>query len=594
MCAGDRSHVKLKRKVMTDQYSFGTPKKSRFEGVHSADKQLNPDMDFEKVGLNSRSCLPEKAGGKNMREHDEYCLSKDVLNKSVVPLKKGDQAQFSSDDGSLDVTNSGKNGSNKKRKSNDWLDNKKCNNPLSVQGDMGSGEESNASGFRKEKKRRVLNPEEKSIAEGDDILSRRGGMKQIFLSDSRDQMVVGTQVKNVDKSKQPRKLRKSVASYEDFGCFDSPGKDLDSGQLPLAATSSTSKISGSHKARNNLAGARGSPVESVTSSPLRTSNLDRRILAAGNTSEKVDSTKGAPSSMTSGRSSGNMVGKLSVKMKGRKLYDLPTQHGNWGNGSLHEDKMNKNDQENASWQKPGKITSLQGKEKNRRSGSEVRRDKMNMSASENGFSKKGVNYESAVALTPSHCASGTETRNDAKISSSDSRLKKVGNLSKKNSSRHWSNEAGKQTEPKQKDLENSVLKVGAQSGTSEKIISQQNQIHNTEEENKAITVHTGSRDGKAKILSSLENIAKMETSYVDSRTATESQKGDMSNGNPVHARNSAGVSCKVGVNRSSGNSTLDAQLTESSPVTTNSSQTAFSILEEARKLKDSADHYKVT
>ncbi|KAJ1395192.1 Zinc finger, CW-type [Sesbania bispinosa] len=587
---GGRNHVKLKRKMEADQYISGTPKKSMTEDVCYADKELNPDMDFEKVGLSSSYGLPTKGSVKNMRECDEYCLSEDLQNRSVVPIKKGNQTPFSSDDGSLDIMNSSKSGSIKKRKLNDWLDNEK-HNTLSVVGDIQYGEESSVSGFRKEKKCRVLNTEAKSVTQGDDKLSRKGGMKQVFLSDSRDQTAVGIEVKSVDKAQQPRKLRKNVASYEALDYFDPLGKDLDSGQLPLAANSSSSKVSGSHKARNNLEDVRGSPVESVTSSPLRTSNLDKRILAAGNMTEKDDSRKGGLSSMSYRKSLDNREGKLSVTMKGKVLSDLPAQHGNCGNGSHHEEKMKKNNQENAlSWQKSGKVTSLRVKEKDRRSGSDISRDKMKVSTSENSISKNGMNYE--LAVNPSYHASDTETRNDAKNSSPESRHKNVDTLNKKNSLRHWSSESGKPTVVKQKDFENSVLKADAPYSISRKIISQQNLIHKFEEENKANQVGTESRDGKAKVLLSSEDKAKRETSYVGSRTAPESQKEDMSNGQPVHARNSTDVSCKVGVNRRSGHFAPDEQLKESSPVTTNSSETAFSILEEATKLKDSADRYK--
>ncbi|XP_061349135.1 cysteine-tryptophan domain-containing zinc finger protein 7-like [Gastrolobium bilobum] len=593
----DRNHVKLKGKMDANEHRSGIPKKSKTEDVSYTDKQPNPGMHFEKVGPNSRNGLPTKASGKNMRKYDEHCLSEDLQDTLVVPVKKGNRAQSSSGDGSLGVMNSNKNDcSIKKRKSKDWLDNEKHNDTMSLQDDMCCGEEGNVRGFMKEKKYRVLNTEAKPVSVGDDKLSIEGGMKRVFLSNSRDQTTVTTELKSVDKAQQTRKLRKNIASRQALDCFDTLRKDLGSGQLSLAATSSSSKVSGSQKARPNLEHVRGSPVECVTSSPLRASNLDKCILAVGDTSEKDNARKGGLSSM----SFRNREGKLSVKMKeGRISRDPhPRQHG--GNGSHHEEKMKKNNKENAlSWQKSGRVTSLRVKEKDKGSGSEVSRDTMKASALENGYSKNGVRYESPV--DPCYHASVTETRNDAKNSSPMSKAK-IDNLSKKNSLRHWSSETGKRAELKQKDFENSVLKVDAPCSTNRKVIYQQNLIQNFEEENKANPVRTGSRDGKAKVLSSSEGEAKRETLYVGSRIASGSQQGDMSNGYPVHAsgngdvaklvRNSADVSCKAGVNRSSGNFMPAEQLSVSSPMTTNSNQTAFSILEEATKLKDSADHYK--
>ena len=154
---------------------------------------------------------------------------------------------------------------------------------------MQCGKEGNAN--KKEKKYIVLNTEAKSVTERDDKLIRESGMKRVFSSDSRDEMAIGTEVKSVNKVQQPRKHNKIVASYQALDCFDPLSKDLGSGQLSLAATSSSSKVSGSHKARTNVEDVRGSPLESVTSSPLWTSNMDKRILAAGDTSEKDDARK---------------------------------------------------------------------------------------------------------------------------------------------------------------------------------------------------------------------------------------------------------------------------------------------------------------
>ncbi|CAK7348260.1 unnamed protein product [Dovyalis caffra] len=49
----------------------------------------------------------------------------------------------------------------------------------------------------------------------------------------------------------------------------------DCGLLPLAATSSSSKVSGSHKTKANFHDAKGSPVESVSSSPMRVSKPEK-------------------------------------------------------------------------------------------------------------------------------------------------------------------------------------------------------------------------------------------------------------------------------------------------------------------------------
>ncbi|KAK1318921.1 hypothetical protein QJS10_CPB04g00788 [Acorus calamus] len=57
--------------------------------------------------------------------------------------------------------------------------------------------------------------------------------------------------------------------------MDSLRKDLGYAPSLMAATSSSSKVSGSHKSKGNFHEVKGSPVESVSSSPLRISNTDK-------------------------------------------------------------------------------------------------------------------------------------------------------------------------------------------------------------------------------------------------------------------------------------------------------------------------------
>ncbi|RDX82563.1 hypothetical protein CR513_36627, partial [Mucuna pruriens] len=638
---GDRKHVNMKRKMDADQYKSGTPKKSKTGNVCYADKQLNPGTGLEKVALYSRNGLPIKASGKDMRKYDEYCLSEDVQEKLPVAVKKeGNQGQVSSGGGSLDVINGSKSdGLMKKRKLKDRLDDEKHNNSYSLHGEKQYSEGGNASELRKEKKYTILNKEAKSVTEGDDKLSK-GGMRQVCLSGNRDQMVGGTEVRFVDKGNQPRKHRKNIASLHASDGTDQLGKDLGSGSLSMAATSSSSKVSGSRIVKANYGDVVGSPVESVTSSPLRASNLGKKILAVGDTSLKDDATKGCLSSVGSRRSVDNRVGKLSVKLKQDRIsHDLHPvsnklssieyqvedakdrvrvqaktsselknnhllegdvhveQPGYCANGICHEEKVNKGNQESElSWQKSGKVTSLHVKEKGRKSGSQ-----MKISVSETGYSKNNGRCDSAV--DPINHASGAETKNDAKYSSPKSKSE-IDSISQRSALRHGPNETGKQTEIKQRDFENSVLKMDAQCSSDRKTIPRQTLTQDFEEENKANHVSTESRVGKSKVLSSAVGEVKRETLNVGSRTVPQYQKGGMSNEHPVHVsgngdlamsvRNHADTSKHAGVDCSSGSFGPDQQqqLTMSSPLRTNSNQTAIDTLEEATKLKDRADNYK--
>ncbi|KAK7354795.1 hypothetical protein VNO80_20288 [Phaseolus coccineus] len=612
---GIRKHDKLKRKMDADQYKSGTPKKSKTENVFSANMQSNPDMDLEKVSLYSRNGLPTKAGGKDMRKYDEYCLSEDVSDRLPVTVKKeGDQAVSS--------------GLMKKRKLKDRLDDEKqC------------GEEGDAIEFSKEKKYRIL----MSVTEGDNKLSK-GGIRQVCVAGNGDHVAVGTEVRLGDIGNQLRKHRKNVASLHASDGIDQLRKDLDSRPHSLAATSSSSKVSGSYKAKAKLEDVRSSPVESVTSSPLRAFNLDKNNFAAGDASVKDNVTKGGHSTVGSKRNVDNRDRKLSVKLKeGRIPHDLhPTSHklssieyqvedakdtsrlqakkpselknnhlleggihveqpGYCANGVHNEEKVKKENQESElSWQKSGKITSLNSKEKGRNFGSHVCTDNMKISVSETvGYSKKGARYDSAV--DPSNPASDAETKNVVKYTLPKPK-REIDSSSQKSALRHGPNETGKQTEIKPRDFEKSVPKMDVQFSNERKTISWQNSTHDFEQENKANHVITESRVGKSKVLSFATGEVKREALSMGSRTVPQYQKGGMANEHPVNVsdngdlvksmRSFADSSNNAGVNCSSGNSVPDQQPTVSSPMRANLNQTTVDTLEEATKLKDRADNYK--
>lgn len=603
----------MKRKVDADQYKSGAPKKSKTENVFSANMQSNPDTDLEKVPRNG---LPTKASGKDMRKYDEYCLSEDVSDRLPVTVKKeGDQAISS--------------GLTKKRILKDRLDDEKQ-----------YGEEGDAIEFSKEKKYRIL----KSVTEGDNKLSK-GGIRQGCVAGNGDQMAVGTEVRLGGKGNQLRKHGKNAASIHASDGIDQMCKDLDSRPHSLAATSSSSKVSGSHKAKTKLEDVRSSPVESVTSSPLRAFNLDKNNFAAGDTSVKDNVTKGCHSTVGSKRNVDNRDRKLSVKLEGRIPHDLhPTsqklssteyqvedakdisrlqakrpselknsllleggihveQPDYCPNGVHNDVKVKKENRESElSWQKSGKVTSLNRKEKGRNFGSHVCTDNMKISVSETvGYSKKGGRYDSAV--DPSNHASDAETKNVVKYTLPKPK-REIDSSSQKSALRHGPNETGKQTEIKPRDFEKSVPKMDVQCSNERKTISRQNSAHGFEEENKANHVITESRVGKSKVLSSATVEVKREEFNMGSRTIPQYQKGGMANEHPVNVsdngdlvkstRNFADVSNNAGVNCSSGNSVPDQQPNVSSPPRTNFNQTTVDALEEATKLKDRADSYKVS
>ncbi|XP_038876723.1 cysteine-tryptophan domain-containing zinc finger protein 7-like isoform X2 [Benincasa hispida] len=67
----------------------------------------------------------------------------------------------------------------------------------------------------------------------------------------------------------------STLSHRSLDGVDSLKRDLGALQSSLVATSSSSKISGSHKTKSSFQEMKGSPVESVSSSPMRIPNRDK-------------------------------------------------------------------------------------------------------------------------------------------------------------------------------------------------------------------------------------------------------------------------------------------------------------------------------
>lgn len=602
MNGGDGNQVKLKRKMEADRNQPRTPKKLKTGDIYIANRQLSLSVDLENAVRNSRNGFPVKANGEDVQKHDEYCLYEHVQDKLVGPVKKqGDQTQFLSDGGSLDLKSHSKKGSSlKKRRLEDWQDADKLQKMLSLQDDKQYGERS-VSGSRKEKKFKVLNPEAKLFTESEYKINRKGEMSQVSLPGIKNHASVGAEVGSVDKVYPPRKHIEKVASHKVSDCFDPLGRDLGSGVLSLAATSSSSKVSGSHKCRTNHADMKGSPVESVTSSPLNIPNDREGKLSVKVKEERVscdlhsDSIKFASIMSQVGDAKDNVgIQAKTSKVRDDHLlnFDVATvQHGDCAN---YESIVNKSNQEAAlSWKKSGKVTSLRGKEEDRRSGSAVDRNKNKVSASKNDYFKNGGRQESAVE--PNY-----DAKNDAKCSFAKSKCK-GDNIGKKNSVRYRPSEIGKQTELRRKDSEKSDPKVDASFSATKEIFSQENLIQDLEDGNKANTVCTESRNGKLKVLSPSVGEEKRET-LSGSIIACESKRGDTCIEHQIHASSngdvgtlmkiSADARSKGGVNCGSGISGSDWQLPVTTPVRTNSSQTAYDTLKEATNLKDRADHFK--
>ncbi|KAL4642890.1 hypothetical protein ACB092_02G052500 [Castanea dentata] len=660
---GDAKQIKMKSKREADEHGCGTSKKSKTEDLYYSDKHQTSEMDLVRVRISSSAVLPTKGSGKDMRKYDEYCLSEnakfDAKDKVIVSVKKlGDQAQIMSDGGSLDMRKSSKkDGSLKKRKSNNWDDNK--NQVEMFQNSAHDGgvyekEESSESGFRKQKKPRVSKTELKESStndDDDDKSNKRGRMSQIILS-SRDHPVDGMEEVGRNDEQQVRKHKKKVSSKQNVDFVDSLRRDLVSG----TATSSSSKVSGSRKTRANIEEVKGSPVESVSSSPLKASNLDKFTSVGGNIVEKGDTmTSDLPVMDDSRRCSdgdinadvnlsgtlihpksrkfstlvyntdGDASHKFSVKLKPSSEVgntdmlngDVDTVEQNvQSTGDLHvtehiydEDRAKKNHHEHAVLQKSGKDSSLESRDKSRRSKSEFDRNTMNISDPVNKYTKKSQSTDSDI--DPNLRVPGHETVADAKHGFPKNSSIRFSKEEKNHASRvdpvgQWSSESRKESKLKQKEHNDSDMKLGAPCSRNGKLAPQQSLIQDFVGENKANLKQIEPRNGKLKFPRS-DGEGKQEKVSIGCGPVLGQQKGGVLDGRPIDAPSDVSKALKHsgngnvdktnGVNNSLRHVVPERQgvrdLNASSPVRMiSSSQIASNTLKEAKDLRDTADRLK--
>ncbi|KAA8549191.1 hypothetical protein F0562_000875 [Nyssa sinensis] len=230
---GDTKSSKMKGKRETDQDSFRASKKIKRDGVHCSDEDW-------------------------MSDHSGAVTK----NSSQEPIRNPkDKVQDTSDDGSLHTRKChDKDIVARKRKVNACQDTQIYDVSLPSAGhhlhdSRDLVEETSENDHRKGKKARV------SKSEGKETSASRGSG--------------GT-------TKKGRSVKDQQLGL-DLGQLD-----LRSVRPSVAATSSSSKVSGSHKNKANLQELRGSPVESVSSSPLRVLNPDKSTSTRRNLSGKDD------------------------------------------------------------------------------------------------------------------------------------------------------------------------------------------------------------------------------------------------------------------------------------------------------------------
>lgn len=258
----DRGDMKMKSRRDPDQDCSRPSKKSKTDKVHSTNEEwiVEPSGTTKKVGgRSSNSTFPTTSVGKDRPRQKDHSSSRDSKSrKDRLPVSAEntkDKGQGSLDEGSLDLGNCDSIGSVRKRKLKGYQDAQtySLGNPRLQDSKTSEHEYSDS---RKEKKAKS------SKSEGKESSASKGSGKT-------DKKVSHT------KNQKFRRNPESSLSQRSLDGMDCSKRDLGSTQASVAATSSSSKVSGSHKTKASFQEVKGSPVESVSSSPIRISNADK-------------------------------------------------------------------------------------------------------------------------------------------------------------------------------------------------------------------------------------------------------------------------------------------------------------------------------
>ncbi|KAJ7977520.1 CW-type zinc-finger protein [Quillaja saponaria] len=233
---GDAKNLKVKNRRDPDQVCSEAAKKIMTEEMQFTDGDFLHDQDgaSRNVSHSSGRSFPSTSAGKDWPKHKHHSSDKDsvydandMLQVSVKNLKDNDQGSVDEflDKGKTDARDSGK-----KRMFKEYQDS---------QTNLGSHH-----------------------------------------STVQVKAVVGQDKKSSHKKNQ--KLGQDLGSSLSQRSLDGTDclkRDLGTVHASVAATSSSSKVSGSHRTKASLHEVKGSPVESVSSSPMRISKPDKFTLS---------------------------------------------------------------------------------------------------------------------------------------------------------------------------------------------------------------------------------------------------------------------------------------------------------------------------
>ncbi|XP_073113913.1 cysteine-tryptophan domain-containing zinc finger protein 7 [Elaeis guineensis] len=277
-----QSKPKSKREV--DQDDSRAFKKIKNEGSHYHIKDCYPDHDVAgKAGPDMVNGLSTLKIAKNRQKHNDISLSKDLkcemkgslsvsskrLKNEVQDISTGEIKEIVS---ASDLEKPQRlTFAAKKRKPKEWQDSQEaqaCLNEVLSENEMLKSKKARVS------KSRMVS----STSKIDGGMDKGGSSMRVILPSSGEHPPDGMDDEGryaVGKEHQLGQCQGIATFPQALDCVDTLKSDMAYAQACMAATSSSSKVSSSRRSKANFQELKGSPVESVSSSPLRISNTEK-------------------------------------------------------------------------------------------------------------------------------------------------------------------------------------------------------------------------------------------------------------------------------------------------------------------------------
>lgn len=252
-----------------DQDGFRPPKKAKTESTHYIDQDQNPgglskkevETDIQKY---NERCSSDIKGVPQDGSFPSVKQSKKHVHKTMV-VEDNDKSSFARKKRKL-----------KERQDTEIHMNDLAGNSQNIKDEQFSMEETSERQCRKEKKARASkfqgNETNTSKASGEP--DKQGTVTRVLLSSSKNNPLDSTSSHGGKKSSKDQPFGHDAYNLSQWIVDGNNSSRRDSGvrQPCIAATSSSSMISGTGKIKLKFNEFRGSPAESVCSSPLRISN----------------------------------------------------------------------------------------------------------------------------------------------------------------------------------------------------------------------------------------------------------------------------------------------------------------------------------